>query len=158
MKIDGRCHCGHVTFEAEADPESTTICNCTDCQTMSGAPLRAVIITRPGTFVLLSGKPTEYRKIADTEMSACKASVPNAGRRSTRLRSMMGQKPTMCGLERCVNEMSWCRAGRYLFARNRRGSATSIRYQNSRGRRVEPPADGLRTGVSSVSTRPVGAP
>jgi hypothetical protein len=38
MKIDGRCHCGYVTFEAEADPETTTICNCTDCQTMSGAP------------------------------------------------------------------------------------------------------------------------
>ena len=33
---------------------------------MSGAPLRAVIMTRPGTFVLLSGKPTEYRKTADT--------------------------------------------------------------------------------------------
>jgi hypothetical protein len=25
MKIDGRCHCGYVTFEAEADPETTTI-------------------------------------------------------------------------------------------------------------------------------------
>src|SRR5438552_1364 len=67
MKIDGRCHCGYVTFEAEADPETTTICNCTDCQTMSGAPLRAVIITRPGTFVLLSGKPMEYQKTADSE-------------------------------------------------------------------------------------------
>jgi hypothetical protein len=66
MKIDGRCHCGYVTFEAEADPETTTICNCTDCQTMSGAPLRAIIVTRPGTFVLLSGKPTEYRKTADS--------------------------------------------------------------------------------------------
>jgi hypothetical protein len=66
MKIDGRCHCGYVTFEAEADPETTTICHCTDCQTMSGAPLRAVVITRPGTFVLLSGKPTEYRKTADS--------------------------------------------------------------------------------------------
>jgi len=22
MKIDGRCHCGYVTFEAEADPET----------------------------------------------------------------------------------------------------------------------------------------
>jgi hypothetical protein len=41
-----------VTFEAEADPETTTICNCTDCQTMSGASLRAVIITHPGTFML----------------------------------------------------------------------------------------------------------
>lgn len=66
MKIDGSCHCGHVTFEADADPETTTVCNCTDCQTMSGAPLRAVIMTRPGTFALLSGKPTEYRKTADS--------------------------------------------------------------------------------------------
>jgi hypothetical protein len=66
MKIDGRCHCGYVTFEAEADPETTTICNCTDCQAMSGAPLRAIIVTRPGTFVLLSGTPTEYRKTADS--------------------------------------------------------------------------------------------
>ena len=57
MKIDGRCHCGYVTFEAEAEPETTTLCNCTDCQMMSGAPLRAVIITKPGAFVLLSGEP-----------------------------------------------------------------------------------------------------
>jgi hypothetical protein len=55
-----------VTFEAEADPETMTMCHCTDCQTMSGAPLRAVIITKPGTFVLLPGEPTEYRKVADS--------------------------------------------------------------------------------------------
>jgi hypothetical protein len=66
MKIDGRCHCGYISFEAEANPETTTICNCTDCQMMSGAPLRAVVTTRPGTFVLLSGKVTEYRKTADS--------------------------------------------------------------------------------------------
>src|SRR5262245_10898590 len=66
MNIDGRCHCGYVSFEANADPETTTICNCTDCQTMSGAPLRAVIITKPGTFVLFSGQPTEYRKTGDS--------------------------------------------------------------------------------------------
>jgi hypothetical protein len=66
MKVDGRCHCGYVSFEAEAYPETTTLCNCTDCQSMSGAPLRAVVMTRPGTFVLLSGKPTEYLKTADS--------------------------------------------------------------------------------------------
>ena len=66
MKVDGRCHCGYVSFEAEADPETTTICNCTDCQSMSGAPLRAVVMTRPGTFVLLSGEPTEYLKTGDS--------------------------------------------------------------------------------------------
>jgi hypothetical protein len=79
MKIDGRCHCGHVTFEAEADPETTTVCNCTDCQTMSGAPLRAVIITRPGTFVLLSGKPTEYRKTADSGNVRLQGFCPQCG-------------------------------------------------------------------------------
>jgi hypothetical protein len=30
MKIDGGCHCGYITYEAEADPEKTTICHCTD--------------------------------------------------------------------------------------------------------------------------------
>jgi hypothetical protein len=79
MKIDGRCHCGNVTFEAEADPETTTICNCTDCQIMSGAPLRAVIITRPGTFALLSGKPTEYRKIADSGNVRVQGFCPECG-------------------------------------------------------------------------------
>lgn len=79
MKIDGRCHCGYVSFAAEADPETTTICNCTDCQTMSGAPLRAIIITRPGTFVLLSGKPTEYRKTADSGTVRPQGFCPRCG-------------------------------------------------------------------------------
>jgi hypothetical protein len=79
MKIDGSCHCGYVTFEAEADPETTTICNCTDCQKMSGAPLRAIITTRPGTFVLLSGKPTEYRKTSDSGVVRPQAFCPTCG-------------------------------------------------------------------------------
>ena len=79
MKIDGRCHCGYVRFEAEADPETTTICNCTDCQTMSGAPLRAIVATRPGTFVLLSGKPTEYRKTADSGNVRLQTFCPHCG-------------------------------------------------------------------------------
>jgi hypothetical protein len=37
MHIDGQCHCGHITFEAEVDPEKTSLCHCTDCQTLSGA-------------------------------------------------------------------------------------------------------------------------
>ena len=32
MKIDGGCHCGAITYEAEVDPEKTSICHCTDCQ------------------------------------------------------------------------------------------------------------------------------
>jgi hypothetical protein len=29
MKIDGRCHCGEITFEAEVDPDALNICHCT---------------------------------------------------------------------------------------------------------------------------------
>jgi hypothetical protein len=79
MKIDGRCHCGYVTFEADADPETTTLCNCTDCQTMSGAPLRAVIIARAGTFVLLSGTPAEYCKTADSGAVRPQGFCPRCG-------------------------------------------------------------------------------
>ena len=35
MKIDGGCHCGYITYEAEADPANAMICHCTDCQTLS---------------------------------------------------------------------------------------------------------------------------
>jgi hypothetical protein len=73
------CHCAYVSFEAEANPETTTICNCTDCQTMSGAPLRAVIITQPGTFLLLSGTPTEYRKTGDSGAIRAQGFCPRCG-------------------------------------------------------------------------------
>ena len=44
MKIDGGCHCGYITYEAEADPAHTAICHCTDCQTLSGSAFGAVAI------------------------------------------------------------------------------------------------------------------
>lgn len=39
MKIDGGCHCGAITYEAEIDPNSVAVCHCTDCQTLSGVSL-----------------------------------------------------------------------------------------------------------------------
>ena len=38
MKIEGSCHCGKISYEAEINPEYVIICHCTDCQTISGAP------------------------------------------------------------------------------------------------------------------------
>ena len=35
MKIGGGCHCGYITYEAEADPQKAFICQCTDCQELS---------------------------------------------------------------------------------------------------------------------------
>jgi hypothetical protein len=48
MKIDGHCHCGQITFEAEVDPTALTICHCTDCQTLTGSAFSTVTIVFAG--------------------------------------------------------------------------------------------------------------
>lgn len=62
MKITGHCHCGEITFEAEVDPASVTVCHCTDCQTLTGSTFRANIQAPAGHFVLLTGTPKSYIK------------------------------------------------------------------------------------------------
>jgi hypothetical protein len=32
LKVEGSCHCGQITYEAEVDPDRVGLCNCTDCQ------------------------------------------------------------------------------------------------------------------------------
>lgn len=66
MKIDGACHCGRITYEAEIDPEKVGICHCTDCQITSGTAYRTNVPTRKNTFRLLSGEPKIYVKTADS--------------------------------------------------------------------------------------------
>ena len=46
MKVEGGCHCGAIAFEAEVHPDNVSICHCTDCQTLSGAPYRASVAVK----------------------------------------------------------------------------------------------------------------
>jgi hypothetical protein len=48
MHIDGECHCGRVTHEAEIDPARSSICHCTDCQPLTGSPYRVTAICCAG--------------------------------------------------------------------------------------------------------------
>jgi hypothetical protein len=66
MKVDGRCHCGHIRYEAEIDPDTVAICNCTDCQTLSGSAFRTVVPTKKGSFRLLQGELKIYVKTAES--------------------------------------------------------------------------------------------
>jgi hypothetical protein len=79
MKIDGACHCGYIRIEAEADPEKTTICHCTDCQTGTGSASRSLypghrsrcpdsrrVIARPQRRAAIRGcKPSARAALAD---------------------------------------------------------------------------------------------
>lgn len=66
MKIEGRCHCGKIAYEAHIDPAKAAICNCTDCQTLSGAPFRASVPARVEDFRLISGTLKMYVKTAES--------------------------------------------------------------------------------------------
>jgi hypothetical protein len=61
MRVDGQCACGAIKIEAEADPEKTQLCHCTDCQTATGTAFR-VSVPVPGETMKLTGKPATYLK------------------------------------------------------------------------------------------------
>ena len=62
MKIDGRCHCGAITYEAEVDADKVVVCHCADCQTLSGSAFRVAVPVERNTFKLLSGRLKTYVK------------------------------------------------------------------------------------------------
>ena len=79
MKVDGSCHCGAITYEAEIDPAMVTICHCTDCQVMSGGPYRNNAPCKWENFNLTSGTPSLYLKSADSGNKRNQAFCCNCG-------------------------------------------------------------------------------
>lgn len=65
MHIDGGCHCGAITYEAEIDPERVFACHCNDCQLLSAAPFRVVAPVAAADFKL-TGTPAIYVKVAES--------------------------------------------------------------------------------------------
>jgi hypothetical protein len=66
MRVEGQCHCGAIAYEAEVEPGTVAICNCTDCQMQSGSGFRINIATPADKFHLLRGNPKRYLKVASS--------------------------------------------------------------------------------------------
>jgi hypothetical protein len=79
MKIEGRCHCGQITYEAVVDPDKVAICHCTDCQMLTGSAYRANIQAPAQTFALRTGQPKIYIKTADSGTKRAHAFCPDCG-------------------------------------------------------------------------------
>jgi hypothetical protein len=79
MKIDGRCHCGHITYEADIDLAKVMICHCTDCQTLSGSAFRTVAFSEEGTFRLLTGELKIYVKTSESGNKRPQSFCPECG-------------------------------------------------------------------------------
>src|SRR5882762_9520904 len=79
MKIDGQCHCGHVTYEAEIDPELVSICHCTDCQMLTGSAFRVTAPTAAANVRLTGNPPKLYTKTGDNGRKRLQYFCPECG-------------------------------------------------------------------------------
>ena len=79
MKVDGGCHCGYLTYEAEVDETVVTVCHCTDCQSLAGTAFRVTAHSFAGSFSLLSGEPKEYVKTGGSGNLRIQAFCPECG-------------------------------------------------------------------------------
>jgi hypothetical protein len=79
MKIDGRCHCGHVAYEAEIDPERVSICHCTDCQALTGSTFRVTVSTSRDRIRLTGHEPKLYIKVGDSGRRRLQYFCPDCG-------------------------------------------------------------------------------
>jgi hypothetical protein len=95
MRIEGRCHCGNIVYEAAVDPQKAAICHCTDCQTLSGAPFRASVPALAEHFRLLRGEPKIYVKTAD---SGTRRAQVFCGECGTPIYSAAADNPTLYNL------------------------------------------------------------
>ncbi len=79
MKVQGSCHCGQITYEAEIDPQMVSLCNCTDCQMLTGSAFRISVPAPKEGFALLSGQPKTYIKTAESGTKRAHSFCPNCG-------------------------------------------------------------------------------
>jgi hypothetical protein len=79
MKVNGRCHCGSISFEAEVDPATAGVCHCTDCQNLTGSAWRISVRASGESFRLSGEAPTIYVKTADSGARRAHAFCPKCG-------------------------------------------------------------------------------
>jgi hypothetical protein len=81
MRIDGSCHCGYITYEAEIDPADVGVCHCTDCQQLTGSAFTTYVYADKALFKLSGGKPKIYVKTGSSGTKRAQAFCPECGSR-----------------------------------------------------------------------------
>lgn len=115
MTINGRCHCGAVSFSARIDPADVAVCHCSDCQVVSGAPFRAVVRALVERFEL-SGTPKRYVKVAESGNRRALVFCPACG---TQLYGTEPENPTAVSIRLgCVEQRAQLRPTRQVWQRS----------------------------------------
>jgi len=79
MRVTGSCHCGQVAYEAEIDPAEVSLCNCTDCQKLTGSVYRVNIRASREKFRMISGRLSTYIKTAESGNKRAHSFCPDCG-------------------------------------------------------------------------------
>jgi hypothetical protein len=79
MEIDGGCHCGYITYEANVSVDIVNICHCTDCQKLSASAYRIIVPSLETDFNLLNKAPKNYIKKSDSGVARIQAFCPECG-------------------------------------------------------------------------------
>lgn len=96
MKIDGGCHCGAITYEAEVDPAKTSICHCTDCQKITGTAFRVTVFAPESDYHITAGTPKHYIKIAESGAKRAQGFCADCG--SQLYSTSVGEGPKVYGI------------------------------------------------------------
>jgi hypothetical protein len=60
-RLTGRCHCGHVAYEAQGPITKCSYCDCAGCRRATGT-FKAPFVTVPASrFELTAGAPAQFR-------------------------------------------------------------------------------------------------
>ena len=125
MKIDGGCHCGNITFVAEADPGHVTLCHCTDCQALSGASYRVVVRVPKDKIEWHGGKAKTYVKTAESGTKRVQAFCPECG---TPIYSTSVGEPQVFGLRiGTIRQRAELRPAKQIWCRSALGWAMDLR-------------------------------
>jgi hypothetical protein len=126
MKIDGACSCGAIRIEGEADPDTVTVCHCTDCQTSSGSAFR-VAVPVPGAAFKVSGRPAVYIKTtAESGNPRAQAFCPTCGASLYSTTPGEGQQPMYIVRVGMLNQREKLMPKRQIWWRSARDWVTGL--------------------------------
>jgi hypothetical protein len=96
MRIDGGCFCGAITYEADVDPEKTSICHCRDCQQLTGTAFRVTVPAPEKDYRITRGTPKVFIKTAASGARRAQAFCPECG--SHLYATSAGEGPKVYGI------------------------------------------------------------
>ncbi|HEY4253052.1 MAG TPA: GFA family protein [Roseomonas sp.] len=69
--LTGGCFCGHVRYEAGGTPFHPTICHCSMCRRVAGAPMVAWFSVPRAAYRVTAGTPTRFASSDRAMRSFC---------------------------------------------------------------------------------------